>query len=163
MTTTMVIANATLGVDKHTIQGMQASWPYTVRQNIPMFGLHGDVSRPLPGAQLVLLLPNGDPTRAVCIGHNDPRYYASGLPDGCVGKVHHMGHSILLYSDRIEIQGGGKPVVIKNAQKLRVEAPIESTGEITAQVDGGAVHLSTHRHTGVQSGAGTSGAPVPGT
>jgi hypothetical protein len=45
---------------------------------------------------------------------------------------------------------------------VRIEGRLEVTQEMTAIVDGAAVHLSTHEHSGVQGG-GTSARPVPNT
>lgn len=141
-----VIASAVASKDNNAVQGQQLRLsPYQTRGNVPMFGLHGIVSRPLPGSQVVALMRNGDPETAVGIGVNDGRYYLMGLPDGTVGLSHHQGAHALFFADRMEIDGGGKLVVVKNASKVRVEGDLECTGEITAKCDGAFVHLSTHK------------------
>jgi phage gp45-like len=147
--------------DNDAIQGMQFQLPYQLRNNVPMVGLHGIVSRPLPGAQGVVLFRGGNPSNAVCIGTNDPRHYRAGLPNGVVGLAHHLGASFLIYSDRTEVDGGGKLVVVKNASKVRVEGDLECTGQITAHCDSGPVHLTTHTHGDPQSG--NTAPPTPGT
>jgi phage gp45-like len=164
-----VLASATASKDNAAIQGMQAQLsPYQVRDNIPMFALHGVISRPLPGACMVVLYQGGNPSKAACVGVNDPRYYLSGLPDGTVGLAHHLGASVLFYADHIQIEANGKPVTLANAgqvtittsSKVRIEGDLEVTGQVTAQADAAAVHLSTHTHTGVTPGSGNTGGPV---
>ena len=45
--------------------------------------------------------------------------------------------------------------------KIVAEADIETTGEIkAAEVIVGGVPMKTHKHTGVQTGSGTSGPPI---
>ena len=170
--TDLVLATAGSSKDNSTIHGMQAQLSqYQLRSNVPMIALHGVISRPLPGAQLAVISPGGDPSQAVCIGVNDPRYYLQGLPDGCVGVAHHLGASILFYADHIQIEGNGAPIVIANAgqvtvttsSKVRVVGDLEVTGEITARADSAPVHLSTHLHAGVKAGGDKSAGPVAGT
>lgn len=52
-----------------------------------------------------------------------------------------------------------------NAQNVTLDTSgnLVVKGEVTAKVGGGQVALSTHHHSGVSTGLGTSGAPVPGT
>jgi hypothetical protein len=67
---------------------------------------------------------------------------------------------IWLSATGIIVDGGGLPVTFTNASKIRAECPIESTGAITAMVDGAAVPLSTHLTTGIQRGSARSDGPV---
>ncbi len=168
----MQIVGAATGasVPGKSIHSMQASLPYQLLPNVPMAALHGIVTRPLPGADAVLMFHENDPSNAVCIGVNDPRYHLPDLPDGCVGVAHHLGASILFYTDRIEVQGAAAPIRllncadidIKTSTRVRIEGNLEVTGEVMAHADSGAVHLSTHQHSGVQGGTGTSSEPVAG-
>lgn len=160
----MSIVIATAGISKQNtaIHGMQAQLSqYQDRDNIPMFALHGVISRPLPGAKLAVVFGGGDPSKALCLGVNDPRYHLQGLADGVVGLAHHPGGSVLFHGDRIEVQAAGKPVLIANAgavtittsSKVRIEGDLEVTGEITARADGAAVHLTAHVHDDPQGGS----------
>ena len=47
---------------------------------------------------------------------------------------------------------------------ITITGDVAVTGKITAsgEIEGNNVHLSTHTHTGVTTGGGTSGAPTPG-
>ena len=162
MDTRVVLAEAQLSQDNPTIQGMQTKLSqYQVKDNVPMFGLHGTVSRPLPGAHMAVLYQDGDPSKAVCLAVNDPRYFISGLPDGTVGTAHHGGASILFYADRIEIQGAALPIKLLNcadvdietSTRVRVKGDLQVTGEVTGRCDGEAVHLTIHSHSDPQGGA----------
>lgn len=105
----MSVATALVSKDNPAVQGMQLRLSqYQVRSNVPMFGLHGLISRPLPGAQVVVLHGSGDPSNAVGIGVNDPRHYRPGLPDGAVGLGHHQGGTVLLTEGKIELHGDGE-------------------------------------------------------
>jgi len=160
----MSIVIATAGISKNNaaINGMQAQLSqYQDRDNIPMFALHGVISRPLPGAKMAVLFGGGDPSKALCLGVNDSRYHLQGLADGVVGLSHHLGASVLFHGDRIEVQAGGKPVVIANAgavtittsSKVRIEGDLEVTGEVTARADGTPVHVTAHVHDDPQGGS----------
>ena len=171
---TMTLATLTVSKDNAAVQGQQVRLSaYQVRDNVPVIGLHGVVSRPLPGAQAVVLYNGQDPSNAVIIGHNDPRYYIEGLPDGTVGNAHHQGAHVLIFADRIEIDGGGRNVVVQNADEVqvtatgsvqitaptvRIDGALQVTGEVTAMCDGASVTLSKH-HGHTSSGT----PPTPGT
>jgi hypothetical protein len=47
-------------------------------------------------------------------------------------------------------------------QPVIIKGDLQVTGEVTAKSDGAAVHLSTHVHTGVQSGQANTGPPQGG-
>ena len=150
--TSFVLAPVVASRDNPAVQGLQMRLsPYQLPGNVPVVALHGIVSRPLPGAQGVVLMRDGDPSNAVCIGHNDPRHFMAGLPDGTVGIAHHLGAHVLLFDDRIEVDGGGKPVLVKNSSlttiqgDVRIEGQLDVTGEVTAKVGGASVTLSQHR------------------
>lgn len=156
MTMTMVLGTAIQSKDNPAAQGMQIRLSeYQVRDNVPMLSLHGIVSRPLPGAHVAVMMQRDNPSTAIGIAVNDVRYYKAGLPDGTVGLAHHLGAHVLAFDDRIEVDGGGKPVVVKNASALRVEGNLDVTGEIKAMCDGQFVTLSQHLQNGQK--------PTPGT
>jgi phage gp45-like len=100
MTMTMVLGTALKSKDNQAAQGMQIRLSaYQVRDNVPMFGLHGVVSRPLPGAQVAVVMDRDNPSIALGIAVNDPRHYRGDLPDGTVGLGHHLGGAVLLLND----------------------------------------------------------------
>lgn len=66
----------------------------------------------------------------------------------------------------IEISADGKiklvsPSEIDITGNLKVTGNISATGEITAHSAAIAIALTTHKHSGVTTGGGTSGGPVP--
>ena len=141
---TMVIGTAQVSHDNPAVQGMQVRLSqYQVRGNVPMFGLHGIVSRPLPGAQVAVVHRDGDPCNAVGIGVNDTRYYRQGLPDGTVGLDHHEGAHALLFSDRIEVDGAGKKVVVTNASTVSVTCAANVTMDAPDVFTTGNLHAGT--------------------
>lgn len=162
--TAMLLGTLTTSKDNATVQGGQVRMSqYQVRSNVPMFALHGIVSRPLPGAQVAMLHHAGDPGNAVGVGVNDPRYYKRGLADGTVGLDHHAGGHVLLFDDRIEVDGAGKLVIVKNASgaelhcDVKVFGKLDVTGEVKAMCDGAFVTLSQHK------GHGGTSPPTPNT
>ncbi len=121
--TAMVLGTLTTSKDNATVQGGQVRMSqYQVRSNVPMFALHGIVSRPLPGAQVAMMHHAGDPGNAVGVGVNDPRYYKQGLADGTVGLAHHQGAHLLMFDDRIEVDGNDKAVTVQNARSVSVKS-----------------------------------------
>ena len=109
------------------------------------------------GSDVVVLYLGGDRSKPVIIGTGDQLTRFRGLKPGEAAMHNANAMWVHLSGDGISIEGGGKPMTIKGVTKLRVEGPIESTQEITAKVDGTAVHLSTHGHIDPQGG--TVGTP----
>lgn len=69
------------------------------------------------------------------------------------------GAQIALARDgSVEIQAPGGVRIVGNTT---VQGDIEAVGEVTADSEGTAIDLSTHTHSGVQTGGGVSGPPVP--
>lgn len=124
MGASFLISTATAARYNPAVQGMQTRLSeYQWRDNIPMVGLHGVVSRPLPGVQLAVMMQDSDPNKAVCIGVHDPRFYLAGLPDGTVGLAHHLGATVLFYGDRIEVQGATMPIQLLNCVRPHQRRP----------------------------------------
>jgi phage baseplate assembly protein V len=120
--------------------------PQEMRDDVPVLGLAGVVSHPLPGSDCMVLFPGGNRGNAVVIAHGNKQYQRRSTRPGDLGFAHHGGWSVMLTPDGITVDGGGKPVTVRNASKCRMECDLEVTGEITARCDGAAVHLSTHTH-----------------
>ena len=126
---------------------------------IPHYQPAGLRSKPTNG-QAVLISRGGHRGNTMCILIDMGIPGEDYLQDGDVALDRYTGMKIWLSASGIIIDVLGLPVTIKNATKLRAECPIESTGEITAMVDGAAVPLSTHLTTGIQRGSGRSDGPV---
>lgn len=123
--------------------------------------------------------PDGAITVVIAMGGDEGDMLA--LPPGCPGVrfgALQPGETVLYDADgnRVHLRAGGV-VEVKAAGKVVVEAPeveitapivritgdVEVTGKITAtgEIQSGSIPLTTHKHTGVQPGAGTSGTPTP--
>ena len=134
---------------------------YELFHSIPILGVHGQVSEPLPGADAVLLFQGRDRSNPILVGHGDQRYRLRDQAGGTLGWAHHLGHSLLLTAAGIEVDGHGLPVTVRNASKVRIEGDLEVTGEVRARCDGSAVTLSQHVHP--EHDGGSTSKPTPGT
>lgn len=126
-----------------------------VRDASKVVQLYGFSSSMPVGSDVIMLFLGGDRSSGVVIGTANQTARKRNQKPGEV-SVHGLGIEINLTSAGLVINAGGKPVTITNGTKARFEMPVESTGEITAKVDGAAVHLSTHTHADPQgSNVGT--------
>ena len=143
-------------------------------ERIEQYGL---TSVPLPEAEAVILFPGGNRDHAIAIVVGDRRYRPTTWVEGEVGIHNHEGDYVRLKDGRIvEVVAGtsvdvtAPEVVVHASTKVRLETPlVEMTGNLTVsgQVQGNTVRtaagiqLGTHIHSGVQTGGGNTGAPVP--
>jgi phage gp45-like len=124
------------------------------RDETPIVTLYGVSSRPLAGADAVMLFLGGDRSKGIIIATTDRRYQIE-LAEGEVALHTDEGDHIHLKRGRI--------ISIVAGTKLEIDTPlITTTGHIEAagDVKAGTVSLQTHRHGGVQSGAAQTGVPV---
>lgn len=127
-----------------------------VRDDTPLVGQVGVSSRPLPGADAVLIFLNGDRSRGIVIATNDARWQLE-LAEGEVALHDDLGHRVHLTRQGIVIDGGGHPVRIQNTPEIAAEtALLTVTGDVVA----GGVSLRQHRHGGVQGGNAQTGVPL---
>lgn len=132
-----------------------------LQDNRPVVQDYGFVSRPLPGAQAVVVAPGGEPGNAVIIATGDQRYTLRIAP-GAVAMFTDEGDSVLL--DR------GRVVKIIAGTRLDVTAPtVKITGnlEVTGSIRDGVGTLDAlrdaydaHRHPETGSITGTTDHPV---
>lgn len=128
---------------------------------------YGFTSHPHPGAEGVVVFPGGDRSHGVVVVIADRRYRLQGLKPGEVALFDDQGQSVHLTRAGIVIKGAGKPVTVTDAEKLRVECPIECTHDITDNVDGTGTSMAAmretyndHDHPG--DSGGTTGKPNQG-
>lgn len=128
---------------------------------------YGFTSHPKPGAEGVAVFPGGDRSHGVVVVLADRRYRLQGLKTGEMAIHDDQGQSVHLTRAGIVIKGAGKPIVMTDAAKLRVECPIECTHDITDNVDGTGTSMAAmretyndHDHTG--DSGGTTGKPNQG-
>lgn len=79
------------------------------------------------------------------------------VPAGEAWLVHQSGSSIKLTTDGklTMTDGSGTVLALSNDGKVRITGDLIVSGEVT----GNGKALSTHKHTGVQTGSGVSGEP----
>lgn len=108
-----------------------------VPDDVEHFQHYGCTSVPHPGAEGIALAVGGSTGHTVVINVDDRRYRLTGLQAGEVALYDDLGHKIHLTRNGIVIDGAGHQVNLVNLTKLRVEAAIEATGDITDNCDSG--------------------------
>lgn len=138
-----------------------------VRSNAENYQNYGFTSRAFAGAEAIVVFVGGDRSHPVVIATEDRRYRKKNLAEGEVALYTDEGDYVLFKRGRI--------VEIKAGTEVKVDAPLATVtgdlkvnGQITC--DGNVSDLNgsmqemrstynTHKHTGVQTGGGTSGNP----
>ena len=118
-----------------------------VKDGVEHLEPYGFTSCPHPGAEGVAVFPGGDRSHGVVVVLADRRYRLQGLKTGEMAIHDDQGQSVHLTRDGIVIKGAGKPVTVTDAEKLRVECPIECTHDITDKVDSGGSSMAAMRVT----------------
>lgn len=103
--------------------------------DVPRVAEYGLTSNPPSGTLAVIGFKNGDRNDGIVIATSNAKYRMTGLATGEVAIHDDKGQSVYLSAAGIVVNGGGNPITMTNLSKLRVEAPIESTGDITDNVD----------------------------
>lgn len=152
----------TLVDDSRKLQALQVTlYDDELRDDVERFQNYGFTSHPLPGAEAVAVCVSGNRDHAVVIAVDDRRYRLKPLQAGEVAIYTDEG-------DKIVLKRGGT-IEVTASTKVRLVAPtveltgnLQVAGQITATGDvvGVGKSLSTHVHGGVQTGGGTTGAPV---
>ena len=121
--------------DAFKLQGVQVTLQADqVADDVEHFQHYGFTSVPLAGAEGIALAVGGNTGHTVVINIDDRRYRLRSLAAGEVALYDDLGHSVVLTRAGIVVNGGGHLVRLTGLSKLRVEAPIESTGLITPSV-----------------------------
>ena len=115
------------------------------KAGIEHFEPYGFTSRANPGAEAVVLFPDGDRSHAIAITVSDRRYRMKGLKTGEVVLFDDQGQSVTLTRSGIVVDGAGKVITFKNAPKARFEMDIESTGQIKDLCDSVGLMMSAMR------------------
>lgn len=149
-------------VDVETHEGI-------VRGGVEVLQPFGIASRAPDGAVTVVLAMGGD--------QGDMLALPPACPSSRFGALQ-PGETVIYNADgdRVHIRLGGT-IEIKASAKVKVEAPeveitaptVTITGDVTlngtltatGEIKSGSIPLTAHKHTGVQAGAATSGAPTP--
>jgi len=129
----------------------------------------GFSSSPPLGAEVVVIRRNGERAQSIAIATSHRPSRPRDLSPGDVVVYDVRGRMIRLTEEGIEVEAAGGPVTIRDAAKVRCECDVETTGDVTARVDGKRVSLAKlydayqfHSHPPVTAGASWgSGPPVP--
>ncbi|MBP0492157.1 phage baseplate assembly protein [Roseomonas indoligenes] len=147
---------ATKGTDGQGVRQAQVRFSAVeVRDGTPLICLYGVASRPLPGADAVLVFVEGNRSKGIIIATNDRRYQID-LAEGEVAIHSDEGDSVHLKRGRV--------VKITAGTKLEIDAPLVTlTGRMEAagDVKAGTISLQNHVHGGVQRAAAQTDAPTP--
>lgn len=168
----LVVARAVLGLvnDAAKLQAVQVTLQEgVVRDKVERFQQYGLTSVPHAGAEGIALAVGASTDHTVVIAVDDRRYRLKGLQAGEVALYDDMGHKVYLTRDGIVIDGAGQLVKMQNLTKLRVEAGIDSTGEIRDLCDSGGKTMSSmrtvynaHTHPENNVPGGSTGGPSAG-
>ena len=129
-----------------------------VLTNIDRVEPYGFSYRPHPNCQAYIMFPSGDRSRGVALVVGDKQYQLE-LQNGEVAVHDDQGQKIHLTRAGIVVDGGGKPITLTNAPKVRVEADLEVTGQIKDLCDAAGRSMSgmrqiynSHTHSDPQGG-----------
>ena len=142
---------------------------------------YGFTSRPHESAEVLLAHLDGDRSHPIAVCITDRRYRVRGLERGEVCVFDSKGRKVYLSSGGITVEGVSDPVRVHTSGTVTVDAPMSvftgdvhiqgglaidgnttSDGSLTTvgEITGKGVKLSTHVHTGVESGPSNTGGPI---
>jgi len=126
-----------------------------LRDGIERMQDYGLTSHPHAGADAAVVFLGGNREQGIVLAVDDRRYRVTGLQPG----------EVVLYDDlgnRVELRRGR--MLVKAVDHLQIEAPtitIVGDVEVTGALRNNGIDVgSSHRHSGVDPGSGTSGGPV---
>lgn len=122
---------------------------------------HGFASHPIKGGKALLLPMPGSPDMAFVLGGDHPVHRPSDLPSGGTALYDAAGNIIkMVMGDGVTFDLAGDAYTVR---KGSLTFKISGDG---VDIDGGYLKVNgvrvddTHKHTGVESGSGTSGVPT---
>jgi phage gp45-like len=126
---------------------------------LPVLNIFGFTSNPPAKSDVLAVFFEGDPTKGVVVASNHQPSRLKNLAPGDSAMFDVRGAYVWLTPDGLVIDAGGQKVRVQNASK------IECTGDVVADCDGTAISLralhdayNAHKHGGVQTGGGVTGA-----
>lgn len=119
-----------------------------VRDGIEVLGQYGLASVPHGRPEGLYFSVGSDRDHGVLVCVADRQYRLRALESGEVALYDDLGQKVHLTRTGIVIDGGGLPVTITNALKVRAETELfECTGEIKDRCDSGGKAMSAMRST----------------
>ncbi len=164
----MMIGRGRIGPinDGGTVQTLQIDFGNgEVRDDIPRLVEYGLASSPPTSSDAVAVFFGGDRSAGVVIATNSQAYRMKGLASGEVAIYDDKGQSVYLTAAGIVINGGGNPVTVTNAPRVRLEtALLECTGDIldncdTQSTTQAGMRSAYNPHTHPDPQGGTTGGP----
>ncbi|CAP57510.1 phage baseplate assembly protein [Gluconacetobacter diazotrophicus] len=126
-----------------------------IRSDVPLMQDYGLASRPVPGSDIVVIFQGGDRTRGVAVASGDQRNRPDYLQGGDVA-LYHPGTG-----SRIWMKADGSIQIDPAGGKGTISGDWTFSGTITAaDVIANGIHLTDHKHSGVQQGNDQTGGPV---
>lgn len=124
----------------------------------------GFTSVPPLGSEVLMLRLGGDRNCSIAISTSHRASRPKNLKPGDSAMYDVRGAIITMTEDGIVIDAAGAPVTIRNTSGVHIEGQLTVDGDIIGLNSSDALALSTirstfnsHKHTGVQTGSGTSG------
>jgi phage gp45-like len=146
--------------DSTGLQAIQVELlPGEVRDEVEHFASYGFTSKPMAGAEAVVVFVGGRRDHGLAVGVSDRRYRLQNLSDGEVAIYNHTGARIVMRAN------GDIDLTPASGGKIVLAADTQVTGTLTASVDvrAGSVSLASHVHSaGALLTGASSGAPVTG-
>ena len=115
-----------------------------IRDETPLLQAYGFASRPLPGADVVVLFPGGTRAAGFIVATNDRRYQVD-IEEGEAVIHDDLGQQIHLTRAGIDIDGAGQPITLRNAPMTTLEGALTVTGDVT--ISGRSFNAHTHTET----------------
>ncbi|MDN7814918.1 phage baseplate assembly protein domain-containing protein [Burkholderia vietnamiensis] len=158
--------------DSGGIQLMQVKFnPLQTNDNLPRCAEYGFTSNPPEDSDAVVAFAGGDRSNGVVIATGNAKYRMKQMATGEVAIHDNIGQSVYLTATGIVINGGGNPLTITNATKIRAETlRLECTGDIVDNCDSTGrsmaadrVIFDSHQHQvkNVQGGSSNITSEVP--
>lgn len=127
-------------------------------------GHYGFFSRPLAGAEMVMISISGDRDKGIIIATGDQRYHLQ-MADGEVAISDHLGQKVHLTSAGMILDGAGLPIIIQNTPMVTADTPLLRctgdiqdnylTNDVTMAGDRLIYDIHTHNVENIQSGGTT--------
>jgi phage baseplate assembly protein V len=115
-----------------------------IRDETPLLQAYGFASRPLPGADVVVLFPGGNRAAGFIVATNDRRYQLE-IEEGEAVIHDDLGQRIHLTRAGIVIDGAGLPITLRNAPMTTIEGALTVTEDVI--IGGRSFNAHTHTET----------------